>query len=402
MLPIDPGRFLADLRHLRSIGAAGTGVVRPAFSEADIAARRWLMDRIGEAGLTPHLDAAGNVFGLTKGPSLLMGSHTDSQPEGGWLDGAYGVIAALEVARAARHGGGPPVSIVSFQDEEGRFGALTGSEVWSGALTLADADLLRDAGGTCLGEARKTLADPAQTFVPPDRFTGFVEAHIEQGPVLDTAGEAIGVVTAIVGARQLTVTLVGQQNHAGTTPMTLRRDAFQGLAAFASLLHERFTDLIADETVWTIGRVDVKPNAASIVPGQVTFTVQWRHADPERLAEMEEIVRETLTEIGAARGLQARVDDQWQLPPTAVDTYLARALSEAAEAEVPGRWRHMASGALHDATNVARVLPTAMLFVPSIGGISHAFEEDTGEDDLVLGLRVLARALPGLAAATKT
>lgn len=360
------------------------------------------MSRITEAGLTPQLDPVGNVFGLADGKSLLMGSHSDSQPEGGWLDGAYGVIAALEVARAAREGGGPPVSMVSFQDEEGRFGALTGSEVWTGRLTVAEADALEDAGGLTLAEARAPIAEDADPFVPHDRFTAYVEAHIEQGPVLDTSGEGVGVVTAIVGARQLTVTLAGQQNHAGTTPMGLRRDAFQALADFATLIGERFKGLVTDTTVWTIGRVDLHPNAASIVPGEARFTVQWRDSDAARLAAMEEVIRETLAEVAAARDIKARIDDHWQLAPVAMDQRLAAALGDAAEAEASGRWRSMPSGALHDATNVARVLPPAMLFVPSIGGVSHNFAEDTREEDLVLGLRVLARAVPALAAAVNT
>ena len=402
MIPIDPDRFLADLRHLRSFGAEGEGVVRPAFSKADIDARRWLMGRIAEAGLTPQLDPVGNVFGLADGQSLLMGSHSDSQPEGGWLDGAYGVIAALEVARAAHEGGGPAVSIVSFQDEEGRFGALTGSEVWTGRLSLEDADALRDAGGLTLADARAPIAGEAGAFVPHNRFTAYVEAHIEQGPVLDTSGEGVGVVTAIVGARQLTVTLTGQQNHAGTTPMHLRRDAFQALAAFATLIGARFKGLVTDTTVWTIGRVDLHPNAASIVPGEARFTVQWRDSDAARLAAMEEVIREALAEVAAACDIKARIDDHWQLAPVAMDERLAGALAEAAEAEAPGRWRSMPSGALHDGTNVSHILPPAMLFVPSIGGISHNFAEDTREEDLVLGLRVLARAVPALAAVVNT
>ena len=402
MIPVDPGRLLADLHHLRSFGAEGKGVVRPAFSAADIDARRWLMRRIGEAGLAPHLDPAGNVFGLAEGESLLMGSHSDSQPEGGWLDGAYGVLAALEVARASREGGGPPVSVVSFQDEEGRFGALTGSDVWAGGLSLAGADALEDAGGLTLGEARAGFTSGAGAFPARDRFTAYVEAHIEQGPVLDTSGEGLGVVTAIVGARQLTVTLTGQQNHAGTTPMALRRDAFQGLAGFATLIGERFRGLVTETTVWTIGRVELHPNAASIVPGEARFTVQWRDSDAARLAAMEEIIREALAEVAAARDIKARIDDHWQLAPVAMDRRLAAALAEAAEAEASGRWRSMPSGALHDATNVARILPSAMLFVPSIGGVSHSFAEDTGEEDLILGLRVLARAVPALAAAVNT
>lgn len=395
MLPVDPSRFLSDLHHLRTFGPAGVGkgVVRPAFSEADVAARRWLAARIADAGLKPRFDAAGNLFGLAEGRGLLLGSHSDSQPEGGWLDGALGVILALEVARAAREAGGPPVSLVSFQDEEGRFGGLVGSQVWAGDLTLEAADGRRDADGVTFAEARRVFAGLAGDPVSPDRFTGFIEAHIEQGPVLDSSGEKVGVVTSIVGARQLAVTFEGRQNHAGTTPMHLRRDAFQGLVALNALLAERLAPLMTPGTVWTVGRVAVQPNAPSIVPGRVAFSIQWRDAEAGRLADMEEAIREAIAEVAAARGLGAEVAPDWGLPPTAMDPGLVAGLAGAAEVEAPGRWRRMTSGALHDAMNVARVMPAAMLFVPSIGGISHAFDEDTREDDLVMGLRVVARAV---------
>jgi N-carbamoyl-L-amino-acid hydrolase len=395
MIPVDAERFLADLHHLRTFGASGVkkGVVRPAFSEADIAARRWLAGRMAEAGLEARWDAAGNLFGLAEGRSLLMGSHSDSQPEGGWLDGAYGVIAALEIARAAREAGGPAISVVSFQDEEGRFGGLGGSEIWTGAASLDEADLRRDAGGVTFAAARAAIAPLVGAPVEPGRFTGFIEAHIEQGPVLDTAGQAVGVVAAIVGARQIEVTFEGRQNHAGTTPMHLRQDAVQGMAEVAVRLTDRLGPLVTPATVWTIGRVAVHPNAPSIVPGRTVFSIQWRDAEERRLADMEEAIRETVAEVAAARRLRAGVRPVWRRVPTRMDDRLVTALAEAAEAEAPGRWRIMPSGALHDAMNLAALMPAAMLFVPSIGGISHAFDEDTAEADLVTGLRVLARAV---------
>ena len=391
-IEIDPERFLSNLRHLRSIGAKGTGVVRRAFSPSDIEARRWVFDQCAGLGLDARIDAAGNVWGLAEGRGILTGSHTDTQPEGGWLDGALGVIAALEVAQAARAVGGPPVSVVSFQDEEGRFGALTGSDIWSGRLSLEDADKLpADDGGT-FGDARRALP-PIGAPVPADRFTGFIEMHIEQGPVLDSEGGAVGVVTDIVGARQMTVRLGGEQNHAGTTPMHLRRDAVAGFAALHAEIERRFADLLGPATVWTVGQVDVSPNAGSIVPGEVRFTLQWRDPSEPRLADMEEAGREAVSAVAAARGLEAGVTDAWALAPTAMDPALVGACAKAAEDVAPDRWRRMTSGAIHDARNVAAVLPSAMLFVPSIGGVSHSFDEDTREDDLVTGVRALAAAV---------
>ncbi|MCE8525251.1 Zn-dependent hydrolase [Ruegeria pomeroyi] len=393
-MTVNAERFLEDLHRLRSFGAAGVGkgVVRPAYSEADIAARRWLAGRMEEAGLHVRFDPVGNLFGLAEGPSLLMGSHSDSQPEGGWLDGALGVIAALEVARSSER----PVSVVSFQDEEGRFGVTTGSAIWSGHLPLSEADGLSDHAGVSFATARAAIADLAGDFVDPAQFTGFVEMHIEQGPTLDTEGEQIGVVSDIVGIRDMKVTFEGQQNHAGTTPMHLRRDAFQALGEFNTRLGERFRNVVTPRTVWTIGHVRLHPNASSIVPGRARFSMQWRDGDTTRLARMEEIIRATAQEVAEARGMKLSFGPLLGLEPVAMDPALRAALERGAEAVAPGRWRRMPSGALHDATNVSRLMPVAMLFVPSIGGISHDFAEDTDEEDLVAGLQVLEHAVRAL------
>ena len=399
MMAIDPTRFLADLHRLRQFGASGVGkgVVRPAYSEADMAARDWLSEQMADAGLAPRFDAMGNLFGLAAGPSLLLGSHSDSQPTGGWLDGALGVVAALEIARAARETGGPAISVVSFQDEEGRFGVTTGSAVWAGGLSLPEADALRDHDGVLLSDARAVMQSRAGPDVDPAQFTGFIEMHIEQGPTLDAAGEQIGVVTDIVGIRDQVITLRGQQNHAGTTPMALRRDAFQGLSAFNTRLSDRLQNVVTPQSVWTIGHVSLSPNASSIVPGTARFSMQWRDGDVDRLGRMQAVIHEALYEVAEDMQLEVEMGSLLGLEPVAMDADLRARLETGADAVAPGRWRRMPSGALHDATNVARVLPVAMVFVPSIDGISHAFEEDTADADLVAGLRVLALAagVPG-------
>lgn len=389
-MAVDGARFLADLHELRTFGASGVGkgVVRPAYSAPDVAARRWLARRFEDAGLRVAVDAMGNLFGLAEGPSILLGSHSDSQPEGGWLDGALGVIAALEVARV--QGG---VSVVSFQDEEGRFGVTTGSAVWSGHLALSEADGLRDADGVTLADARAVMADMVTEHVSPDLFSGFIELHIEQGATLDTAGEQIGVVSDIVGIRDMKITFDGQQNHAGTTSMAVRRDAFQGVSVFNAALNDRLRNVVTPSTVWTIGHVSLSPNASSIVPGRAVFSMQWRDADVQRLARMEEIIRGLAVEVAQERGLEVSFGQMLGLDPVAMDARLRGALEESAAKVAPERWRVLPSGALHDATNVAQNMPVAMLFVPSIGGISHAFEEDTDEADLVVGLEVLSRAV---------
>ncbi|MEM6659235.1 MAG: Zn-dependent hydrolase [Pseudomonadota bacterium] len=394
-MPINPDRFLDDLHRLRSFGASGVGkgVVRPAYSEADVAARRWLADKMQAAGLVPQFDPVGNLFGLAPGSSLLLGSHSDSQPEGGWLDGALGVIAALEIARARDL----PISVVSFQDEEGRFGVTTGSAVWSGGLALNKADALTDANGVTFKNARAAMTDLSSDFIDPRRFTGFIEMHIEQGPALDAQGEQIGVVTDIVGIRDMAITYIGQQNHAGTTPMHLRRDAFQAVSLFNSRINDRFRNVVTPQTVWTIGRVDVHPNASSIVPGRARFSMQWRDGDADRLARMEDIVRTTARDVADELGLDLDFGPLLGLEPVAMDGTFRAALQAGAERVAPGKWRDIPSGALHDATNVARLMPVAMLFVPSINGISHDFAEDTAESDLIAGLYALDHAVRALA-----
>jgi N-carbamoyl-L-amino-acid hydrolase len=391
-MPFEPDRFLADLHALRAFGQRDAGVVRPAFAPAEVEARLWSAERMREAGLSVSIDPAGNVFGLPggEGPFLLMGSHTDSQPEGGWLDGALGVVAALEAARA--HPG--RVAVVNFQDEEGRFGALTGSSVWAGAKTLEEADAGRDAGGLSFGEARRAMGEHlGAEYVDPARFKAFVEIHIEQGPRLIEAGETLAVVEAIVGARQVTMTLAGEQNHAGTTPMGRRRDAFRGLAAFVAGLDALMAPLATEDTVWTVGRVTVEPGAPSIVPGRAVASVQWRDVDDDRLDAMEAVVRDSAARIAKGHGLDLDIRPERAIPPRRFDAGVCEALDAAAQAVAPGRWRRLPSGAMHDAMNVAALVPSAMLFVPSIGGISHSFAEDTAEDDLVAGARAMAEAV---------
>lgn len=399
LIPVDPDRMLATLDHLRTIGRVGTGVSRPAFSDADILARRWLADRMREAGLEVRVDPAGNLFGRPpcEGPAILVGSHSDTQPLGGWLDGALGVAAGLELSRAAREVNGPRVAVVSFQDEEGRFGGLTGSELWSGRTSLSEVDGRRDAAGIAFRDLRHRVAEIAEVAdVPPDRFSAFIELHIEQGPVLDRAGEVLGVVEAIVGVRSLEVRFEGEANHAGTTPMALRRDAVQGAVAYATALNGAFARLAGDSTVWTLGRMVVEPNAPSIVPGAATVSVQMRDPDATRLDTLLAVARDTAQEVAVARKLDLRLVDGFSVDPVPMDPRLVAVLEAAARATASRRCRRIASGALHDASNVAAHLPVGMLFVPSIHGISHNPRENTARDHLAAGLLALAHAVSAL------
>ena len=230
-------------------------------------------------------------------------------------------------------------------------------------------------------------------FLDPNIFSGFIECHIEQGPWLHEAAETIGVVTDIVGIRDCTITFDGEQNHAGTTPMHRRKDAFQALSQFSQKINQRFQNVVVPSTVWTTGHVDLHPNAHSVVPGRCSFSMQWRDGDIVRLDLMEKIIRETADDVAAAMDIQVTFGPVLGIKPSAMDDRLQTILSNAAESDCIGKWRKMTSGALHDAANVSSLLPTAMLFVPSINGISHNFAEDTDEADLITGLQVLAKAV---------
>jgi beta-ureidopropionase / N-carbamoyl-L-amino-acid hydrolase len=392
---INSKRFLSNLHELRTIGASGIGkgVVRPAYSEADLAARNWLSKKFFEAGLKPHYDPVGNLFGLAEESSVLIGSHSDTQPQGGWLDGALGVISGLELAQISRENNGPAISVVSFQDEEGRFGVTTGSAIWAGILSLEEADRLIDKAGMSFSSAREKITKVTKDFVDPKRFTGFLECHIEQGPWLYETNHTVGIVTDIVGIRDMRITYNGQQNHAGTTPMHRRVDAYQSMLIFSQLINARFRNVVTPSTVWTTGHVNVEPDAHSIVPGKCTFSMQWRDGDNQRLDKMENIIRSTANEVAEREGSSVEFSKMHGLDPVQMDTSLQTKLRDAAENICPRRWKNIQSGALHDAANIAKIMPAGMLFVPSIKGISHDFSEDTNEQDLIDGLTVLAEAI---------
>ncbi len=392
-------RLLDDLRTLRSFGATGSGVVRPSLSEVDLAARRWLCDRMIDAGLEATIDGVGNVIGRSSrpGPALLLGSHSDTQPTGGWLDGAYGVICGLEVARAlADHPDttGLAVDVVAWVDEEATYLGCLGSRRFCGLLDDAEIEGARNADGVRLVDALAAAGlDGLGARHEPDRHVGYLEAHIEQGANLEREGDRLGVVTTIVGTRTLDVTFAGQQNHAGTTPMPLRRDAGMALVRFAAEIDRAIGELCGPRTVWTVGRIDLHPGAPSIIPGRGLMSLQYRDPDADRLRAIDAAVERVATEVTTATGVEVDVTSPGRpIEPVAMDAGLIAHLEAAAEATAPGRSVAMPSAAVHDAMFVAEVMPAGMLFVPSIGGISHDFAEDTADDDLVLGARALARA----------
>ncbi len=407
MPQINADRLLADLRHLRSIGAVGNGVVRPALSEKDMEARYWLKAQYEAAGLDAAIDGVGNVLGRSPNPgkALLIGSHSDTQPTGGWLDGAMGVVYGLEVARALREDPETAqlaVDAVSLQDEESRFFGCMGSRSLCGFFTPEMEAGARDKDGVLLADALRDagLKDAPRIRLERERYLGFLEAHIEQGPHLEEDGNSIGVVTSIVGLGGLQIRFEGQQNHAGTTMMAIRKDASAALYALANAINEEFPSVAGARSVWTMGRAVIEPGAASIVPGYAELDLQYRDATTEVLDAFEETVARLIAEINARGGAKVTAEPaRERVAPAHMDAGFRKHLAAAAEKHAPEKWTEMPSGAFHDAGVIADFMPCAMLFIPSIGGISHDFAEDSHDADIARGCQVLADAAASILSA---
>ena len=393
MPEIDPDRVLSDLHELARFGAYETGVHRPTFSEEDIAARRWFCDKLAEAGLEASIDGIGNVYGLSAGPGpkVLTGSHLESQNHAGWLDGALGMVYGLEAARTA----GGNVDVAAWCDEEGHFGSFIGSRSFTGLLEEAEIDQLANRyDGTPLREAlaRAGLAGVPRRHVEPGRYRAFVEAHIEQGDTLISSDLTIGVVTAIVAIWQYRLVATGEQNHAGTTSMTRRRDAGLALVRLLGDIDRSFPAIAGARSVWTTGRIALEPGAPSIIPGRAEMLFQFRDADPDTLDRLDGELRRLVAAANATGPCPIAIEMLGQSRPALMDGALQAALEAAAERHAPGRAIRLPSGAGHDAQYLARVMPASMMFVPSIGGISHHWSENTSDADLVTGAQVYCDA----------
>ena len=406
---IDGERLIADLKRLREFGGRGTGVVRTSLSPVDVESRHWLCRQLDEAGLDARIDGAGNVFGRSRnaGKAVVIGSHTDTQPTGGWLDGAMGVICGLEVARALAETPATKayaVDVASWLDEEGRFYGCFGSLSFVGETPAHALDSVDSTDGTdlTLRDALRAagLEGVAPERLDPERHIAYLEAHIEQGPYLDEEGNRIGVVTSIVGSRNFTVEFNGEQNHAGTTPMSRRRDAAHAMVEFAHTVYREFPAAAGERSVWTIGEMAIEPNAVSIVPGKARLNLQFRDQDPDVLDRLEALSRDLLARANKGPCRAAMRPRTHHSVPAPMGADLRRHLERAAERHASGRWTSMPSAAVHDAQILAGHLPSAMLFVPSINGVSHAFEENTSEEDIVLGCQVLATATASVLAAS--
>ena len=399
ILPIMPERMLEDLRALAAFGRLGTGVNRRSLTEVDVAARSWLLNRMRSAGLEAGIDGIGSVAGRTPGSSrhILIGSHTDSVPKGGWLDGSMGVIYGLEIARAFVESGRSDdlgVEVISFIDEEGRFAGLLGSAVFAGKMRHSEWAELKDAEGQLLQDALEKAGYAGRNLLrcEPERHVAYLEAHIEQGPVLETSGIRIGLVTDIVGVARCEVIFTGQADHAGTTPMDLRRDAAAALYEFAHDFADYCRNKGSGRTVWNLGLVMLNPGAYNVVTREAKLGVEYRDPSEEVLKRIRNYIDQSAERTARQHQVDVEVIPGAGILPSPMDESMLEHL-ELAAGDLGASSMRMPSGAGHDATMLAPLIPSAMMFVPSIGGRSHDISEDTREEDIVLGLKVLSRAV---------
>ncbi|MBX3273675.1 MAG: Zn-dependent hydrolase [Sandaracinaceae bacterium] len=398
---IDGARLWDSLMEMAKIGATPKGgVCRLALTDVDKAARDLFVRWCEEAGCTVTVDKMGNIFGRREGrrsdlAPVMTGSHIDSQPTGGKFDGIYGVLAGLEVIRALNDAGvvtDAPIEVSAWTNEEGsRFApAMVSSGVFAGVFDLEYGLSRRDLDGKTIGEelARIGYAGQAEVGKP---VRAFFEAHIEQGPILEAEGETIGVVTHAQGQRWYECTFTGQEAHAGPTPMRTRRDALVGAARVIDAVH-RIGLEHAPLACATVGLLQVRPNSRNTIPGEVFFTVDLRHPDDATLSRMDRDVRAAIARAAEELRLETALEEIWYSPPVPFDPACVAAVRAAAEANGFSH-RDIVSGAGHDACYVARVAPTAMVFIPCEGGISHNEIESASPAHVAAGAQVLLDAM---------
>ncbi len=408
---MDPARAIADLRELHRLTGGPAGARRVAWTDEWQRARAFLLERLDELPVTVERDAAGNIWALLEGDSdeiVAIGSHVDSVPAGGWLDGALGVFGALEALRTLAAAGRPArtVALVDWVDEEGaRFGrSLLGSSAFAGTLDLDASAALTDADGVSLPDA---VAAHGVEFGAMgragdgrrDRLAAYLELHIEQGPVLEGAGLPCGAVLGTFGVERWRAVLRGRAGHAGSTPMDRRADA--GVAAARAIVALQG---IAREHggVCTAGRADFDPGIVTAVAGRAEVLVDQRHLDPGALAAMHAEAELAFAAAAAEEGCRFTAEPIWRIDPVPFHPALVDAAADACAGAAGGEAKRLPSGALHDASELARVCPATMVFSSSVGGISHSPEEDTGEADLERALsaygelvkRVVAGGVP--------
>jgi N-carbamoyl-L-amino-acid hydrolase len=402
-LGINGERLWQSLMEMAKIGATEKGgVCRLALSDLDKAGRELFIRWCEQAGCTVSVDRMGNIFARRAGrnPKLapvLTGSHLDTQPTGGRFDGVYGVLAGLEVIRTLNdldYETEAPIEVVCWTNEEGsRFSPpMVGSGVFAGVFDLGYAlERPDNVTGVKLGAELERIGFAGPAPAGGRAVAAYFEAHIEQGPILEDQRKPVGVVTGAQGQRWYEITVTGQEAHAGPTPMRKRRDALVGSARMIDAVN-RIGLAHSPHACATVGFVQVSPNSRNTIPGRVFFTVDFRHPEDAVLTEMDKELRAASAEIASAIGLEAEVKEFWYFPPTPFDKSCVASVRGATETL---GYPHMdiISGAGHDAVYMARVAPTAMIFVPCVGGISHNEIEDAKPEDLAMGCAVLLNAV---------
>ena len=406
MVRINLPRLRNDLEELGEIGKTSEGGVwRSSFSEPDLEARHWYIQRLNEAGLEHWVDAAGNIYARygTGQPAVLAGSHLDSVPNGGRFDGALGVMAAFECLRSIKeHGIYPklPIEAVAFTDEEGRFGGFIGSGAVIGHLPYEEVMRRRDLRGVPLAEAMRQAGLDATKIGAARRdrqdLKAYVELHIEQGPVLESLAVPIGVVQGIVAGSRTWVTFRGRADHAGTTPMSMRQDALLGAAEFSLQVRELVLAEGSGTSVGTVGALELKPGASNIVPELAFLTLDMRDMAGEVLQHLLERARVIAHEVADQWGLQVTVERMRMSEPAQMSPHI-QAIIDAVARDQGLQTHWMNSGAGHDAQFLAKITEAGMIFVPSHQGRSHSPAEFTDWAQVENGANVLLHTLLRLA-----
>jgi N-carbamoyl-L-amino-acid hydrolase len=401
-LRIDGERLWGELMETAAIGGtAKGGICRLTLTDLDRRVRDWFKARAEKLGCTVAVDDMGVMYARRPGQRadvapIAMGSHLDTQPTGGKFDGVLGVLSALEALRTMVEAGYEtfaPIEVVNWTNEEGsRFTpAMLASGTFAGVFQRAWAADRRDRAGVAFGDALDAIGYRGGEPCGARKLAAFFELHIEQGPILEAEGQEIGAVTGVQGMRWYEVTLTGQDAHTGATPMRLRKNALVGAARVVEEV-DRIAHAHAPLAVGTVGSMEVKPNSPNVVPGQVFFTVDLRHPEAAILDTMEQQFTAALDRIGAPLGLGVAMKKIWDQPPVHFDADCVDAVRRAATA-AGYSVRDMVSGAGHDSAYVARIAPTAMIFVPCRGGISHNEAEFTSQEQCAMGAQVLLQAV---------
>lgn len=399
-------RLRKDLEDLSKIGRLPTGgVSRQTFSKADKQAREWLIAKFKEAGLDTRVDEVGNIIGRTEGsgPAVICGSHLDSIPDGGFFDGVLGILAPLECVRSIKEQGydlPAPIEIIAFSDEEERFLGFLGSYAFIGDLEAMSISSIKDSSGVSLKSAMKEFGLDINTAVKakrdPDDIKAFIEMHIEQGPILERDGCPVGVVDTIKGNYRYLVTVKGKVDHAGL-PMEGRQDAMFGAVQLIHMQMDATSRHYAGGTLMTVGQINAVPGLENVVPGEVSFSVDYRSNSLNILQEIKKCLTCQMADIATELDLQINCEPLLVIDPLPLSQHIQDLLIQAAK-DLNISWRRIQSGAGHDAQVLGAKVPTSMIFVPSVNGRSHCPEELTEWSDIEAGTNVLLKTVIALAA----